>query len=325
MESLNPRISVIVPVYKVEGYLVKCVESLIDQTYKNIDIILVDDGSPDNCPKMCDQLAEQYNNITVLHKENGGLSDARNFGVSHTDNDWIVFVDSDDYVEPGYVETLVNLRNQFDAQMAVTRTVRENEDGSGKPAHKHFDSYLADNKTALYQVYSGMNVGWAAYGKLFPKEVLLKYPFPDGYYEDCACMYRILDEFDKIAIGDFENNYHYIQRKGSILGSRLNEKHYHIFDIAKEFEAYIKEKHPDLDILIVFLYRRAVAQLLNLQSMPWEKYKEIFMKYRPLFRKNIGRILSDKNITKNTKLYYLLLCGRPEVFYLQRKLLEKAR
>lgn len=325
MDNLYPKISVIVPVYKVESYLIKCVESLINQTYKNIDIILVDDGSPDRCPEMCDRLAEQYGNITALHKPNGGLSDARNFGVRYTENDWIVFVDSDDYVEPEYVETLVNLRNEFDAEMVVTRTVRENEDGSGRPAHKTFESYLADNETALYQIYSGMNVGWAAYGKLLKKSVLLKYPFPYGYYEDCACMYKIIDEFDRIAIGDYENNYHYIQRAGSILGSSLNEKHYHIFDIAKEFEEYISDKHPDMDILIVFFYRRAVAQLLNLQSMPWKTYKEIFMKYRPIFRKNIGRIMRDERITKNTKIYYLLLCGRPEVFYLQRKILTKTR
>lgn len=325
MNGLNPKVSVIVPVYKVEEYLNKCVQSLINQTYTNMDIILVDDGSPDDCPRMCDQFAEQYDNITALHKENGGLSDARNFGVRHTESEWIVFVDSDDYVEPEYVETLVNLRNQFDAQMAITRTVRENKDGSGKPAHRQFDSYLADNKTALYQVYSGMNVGWAAYGKLLPREALIKHPFPDGYYEDCACMYKIIDEFDRIAIGDFENNYHYIQRQGSILQSKLSEKHYHIFEIAKEFAAYINEKHPDMDILIVSVYRRAVVQLLNLQRLPWKTYKEIFLKYRPMFRKNIGRILKDERITKHTKIYYLLLCGVPEVFFVQRKILEKAR
>lgn len=325
MESRNPEISVIVPVYKVEKYLAKCVESLLAQTYKKMKIVLVDDGSPDSCPEICDRFAAQYENVRALHKENGGLGDARNFGVRNTDSEWIVFVDSDDYVEPVYVETLVNLKNQYDAQMVVTRTVRENEDGSGKPSHKAFASYLADKTTALYQVYSGMNVGWAAYGKLLPRSVLLSYPFPDGYYEDCACMYKIIDEFDRIAIGDFENNYHYIQREGSILGSTLNEKHYHIFDIVKEFEAYINEKHPDMDILIVFLYRRAVVQLLNLQNMPWKKYKEIFMKYRSVFRKNIRRILNDKRITRNTKIYYVLLCGRPEVFYLQRKLLEISR
>ena len=325
MENQCPRVSVIVPVYNVEAYLERCVESLIHQTYKNLDIILVDDGSPDRCPAMCDDFAARHENITALHKKNGGLSDARNFGVRHTNNDWIVFVDSDDYVEPKYVETMVKLRDQFDAEMVVTRTVRENEDGSGKPAHRPFESYLADNNAALYQIYSGMNVGWAAYGKLFPTAVLLKHPFPDGYYEDCACMYKIVDEFRRIAIGDYENNYHYIQREGSILGSNVSKKHFRIFDIAKEFESFIHEKHPDLDILIVFIYKRAVTQLLNLQKMPWKTYKEIYYRYRPLFRRSAKRILTDKSISKDAKIYHLLLCLRPEIFYAQRQLLIRTR
>ena len=213
---MEPKISVIVPVYKVEAYLEKCVRSLLNQTYKNMDIVLVDDGSPDRCPEMCDQYAAQYENVVALHKQNGGLSDARNFGVQHTDSEWIVFVDSDDCVEPEFVETLVSLKNQFDAEMAITRITRENEDGSGKPKRAPFDSYLADKETTLYQVYSGINVGWQACGKLLPRKVLQKHPFPVGYYEDCACMYKIIDEFDRIAIGDFESNYHYIQRGGSI-------------------------------------------------------------------------------------------------------------
>lgn len=324
-EKANLAVSVIVPVYKVEKYLDKCIRSLLSQTYKNIDIILVDDGSPDNCPEICDRFADKYENITALHKTNGGLSDARNYGVQHTDRDWIVFVDSDDYVEPEYVETLVNLRNKFDAEMVVTRTVRENEDGRGKPKHNNFESYLADKTTALYQIYSGMHVGWAAYGKLLQRDVLLKFPFPDGYYEDSACMYKIINEFDKIAIGDYESNYHYIQREGSILGSNFDKRHLHIFDIAKEFESFIHEKYPDLDILIVLFYKRAVTQLLNLQKMPWETYKSIFFKYRPYFRSQLNRIIKDKRITRKNKIYFALLCGRPEVFYFQRKLLLKTR
>ena len=209
--------------------------------------------------------------------------------------------------------------------MVVTRTVRENEDGTGKPYHRLFNSYLADKKTALYEIYSGMNVGWAAYGKLLPRFVLLKYPFPDGYYEDCACMYKIIDNFNRIAIGDFENNYHYIQRAGSILGSKLSEKHFRIFDIAQEFEDFICKQYPNMQILIVFFYKRAIVQLLNLQSMPWSKYKEIFLKYRFIFRKSIITILREKKLTLRTKLYFLLLCGRPELFFLQRKLLTKMR
>lgn len=325
MGSISPAISVIVPVYKVEPYLDRCVKSLLAQTYSNINIILVDDGSPDRCPEMCDHYALQYDNVVALHKPNGGLSDARNYGVNHTEDEWIVFVDSDDCVEPGYVETLVNLRNQFDAEMVITRTVRENEDGSGRPKHQSFESYLADKKTALYAAYSGEEVGWSACGKLYPKAVLLKHPFPDGYYEDCACMYWIIEEFDKIAIGDFDQNYHYIQRSGSILKAGLNKKHMHIFEIAEEFEAFIRERHPDMDILIVHLYRRAIAQLLNLQSMPWKMYKELFLKYRPIFRMNLNKIRHDTTMSPKLKMYYFLLCGRPEVFLLKSKVLKIVR
>jgi glycosyltransferase involved in cell wall biosynthesis len=189
------KLSIIIPVYRVEDTLNRCVESVLNQNLDDFEVILVDDGSPDKCPQMCDDWAKKDAHIQVIHKPNGGLSDARNAGIDIAQGDYLTFVDSDDYVEPEYVETLVNLRNEFDAEMVVTRTVRENEDGSGRPAHKTFESYLADNETALYQIYSGMNVGWAAYGKLLKKSVLLKYPFPYGYYEDCACMYKIIDEF----------------------------------------------------------------------------------------------------------------------------------
>ena len=319
------EISVIVPVYNVEAYLDRCVRSLLKQTYKNMKIILVDDGSTDQCPSMCDKYSNDYKNIIALHKINGGLSDARNYGVKFADTEWIVFVDSDDYVEPEYIETLVNLKSKYNAQMVITRTCRENEDGTGKPIHKHFKSYLADKKTALYQVYSGMNVNWSAYGKLLSRRVLQKFPFPQGYYEDCACMYKIINELNKIVIADYEHNYHYIQREGSILSSTLKEEHFHIFDIAAEFESFIYKYHPDLDILVVFFYKSAIVQLLNLQTMPWNIYKEIFMKYRKYFRKNLKRIMIDPHYPKKNKFYFLLLCGFPEIFWVQNKFLRKVR
>ena len=101
-------ITIVVPVYKVEKYLKKCVDSLLCQTYKNIEIILVDDGSPDTCPQLCDEYAQKNSNVVTYHKPNGGLSDARNYGVQKASGDWIVFVDSDDYVESSYVEDLWN-------------------------------------------------------------------------------------------------------------------------------------------------------------------------------------------------------------------------
>ena len=104
----QPLLSVIVPIYNVENYLDRCVESIVNQTYKNLEIILVDDGSPDNCPRMCDKWAEKDSRIKVVHKENGGLSDARNAGIPLTKGEIISFIDSDDWIEPAAYESLYN-------------------------------------------------------------------------------------------------------------------------------------------------------------------------------------------------------------------------
>lgn len=112
----NPLISVIVPVYNVEQYLNRCVESIVSQSYKNLEIILVDDGSPDNCPKMCDEWAEKDGRIKVIHKENGGLSDARNVGITASCGELITLVDSDDYIHPDMIQKLLN------------RMIRDNSD-----------------------------------------------------------------------------------------------------------------------------------------------------------------------------------------------------
>ncbi|MBO4962435.1 MAG: glycosyltransferase family 2 protein [Clostridia bacterium] len=118
------KISVIVPVYKVEQYLNDCVNSIVNQTYTNLEIILVDDGSPDNCPKMCDDWAKKDSRIKVVHKENGGLSDARNAGLNVVTGDYFVFVDSDDFVHVDYIKNLKNGIDKFDADLALSSHVR---------------------------------------------------------------------------------------------------------------------------------------------------------------------------------------------------------
>ena len=104
--SNEPLISVIVPIYKVEEYLDKCVETIVNQTYKNLEIILVDDGSPDNCPKMCDEWGKKDSRIVVIHKENGGVCSSRNMGLDIANGEWISFVDADDYIQPAYIEKM---------------------------------------------------------------------------------------------------------------------------------------------------------------------------------------------------------------------------
>lgn len=313
----GPLISVIVPIYKVEAYLSKCVNSLLAQTYENIEIILVDDGSPDNCPQVCDEFAKSYANVKTYHKENGGLSSARNYGVERANGEYVAFVDSDDYVEPNYVSDMYKLLTEFGADMCVTRVRRQKENSASTDNYKRFNDYCIDGNAAFFEIYRGGDVGWQAYGKLIKKEVMLNNPFPNGYYEDFAVMYKILRACSKIAIGDYRNNYHYIQREGSILVSQINEKHLHIFDLCDEINEYIKAEYPKsckFKCLSVMIYKRSVIQLLNLVNMTDEDFNMIFLKYRKLFRKNCLKILFSKHFNLAQKKGLLLLCLNSKLY-----------
>ena len=125
-----PTISVIVPVYKVEPYIRKCVDSILGQTFSDIQVILVDDGSPDQCGKICDEYAKQDNRVEVIHKENGGLSDARNAGIPYAKGEYIIFLDSDDYIDERMVERLHSLLNETNASIAACDFLCFFEDGS---------------------------------------------------------------------------------------------------------------------------------------------------------------------------------------------------
>ena len=128
-------ISIIVPVYNVEKYIHECVDSIINQTYKNIEIILVDDGSPDNCGKICDEYAKKDNRIKVIHKPNGGLSDARNHGIDVANGEWLMFIDSDDWIEPNMAEKLLHSALNNKADLAISSVILFDEEKEYIPEH----------------------------------------------------------------------------------------------------------------------------------------------------------------------------------------------
>lgn len=321
-----PLISIVVPIYGVEKYIERCVESLLMQSYENIEIVLVDDGSPDRCPEICDMYCEKYPKIQSFHKENGGLSDARNFGVKKSSGEWIIFVDSDDYVEPDYVLDLWNLKCQFNADMAATRTVRQFGENSVRLLKKNiFDNYSLCGKEAIFEIYGYSTIGWAAYGKLYNRQILLKHPFPIGIYEDCACMYRILNDCNVVAMGDYAYNYHYIQRNGSILSSQLEKKHFRIFDICDEFDRFIDEEYPDFSILKVLLRKSAIIQLLNMQNMDWDDFKMIFFKYTALFRKNFNKVFFMKGNSFKSRVIYLIMCTNPIIYKMMQRISDTGK
>ena len=218
--SKEPLISLIVPVYKVEEYLDKCVESIVNQTYKNLEIILVDDGSPDNCPKMCDEWAKKDKRIKVIHKENGGLSDARNTGIDIAKGEYITFIDSDDYIEYNYVDFLYKNLDENKADISMGKQyVRYPEKvintGSGKV-------YIVNPHDCFDKLLYGEDFDVSATIKLYKKELFKTIRFPKGrIYEDAATTYKLIDKSKKIVLNSMPI-YNYMIRRDSISNNHFS-------------------------------------------------------------------------------------------------------
>jgi len=237
---VNPKISIIVPVYNVEKYLDKCVQSIVSQTYKNLEIILVDDGSPDNCPKMCDEWAKKDKRIKVIHKKNGGLSDARNSGLDKATGKYIGFVDSDDYIHKDMYKKLLNTIQKQKADVAMCgvnyaydASVLELEEVNLKKAKtKDIYKYLIVNgkKRKDNKIFTD-NIMCAVWRCLYSKEFIKDLRFEkDLFCEDVVFTLELLKKNPKINItcGKY---YFYYQRQGSIIHNYNENK----FNARKNF------------------------------------------------------------------------------------------
>jgi glycosyltransferase involved in cell wall biosynthesis len=229
-----PTISIIVPIYNVEQYLHKCIDSILSQTFKDFELILVDDGSPDNCGEICDEYAAKDKRVKVIHKANGGLSDARNAGLNIVKGDYIGFVDSDDWIESNMYEVLLKLciNNKADVSTCLVNFQNNrNEIEVNKSNVSIFDS-----KTAIYLLYEGKLNGFSTWNKLYKKEIFNDLKFPKGrIYEDAAIMYRVFDVANYIAYINYPL-YNYNYREGSITKSNFSEKRFDV--VHNYYETY---------------------------------------------------------------------------------------
>ena len=165
------KISVIVPVYKVEKYLKRCVESIVQQTYQNIEIILVDDGSPDRCPEMCDEYARRDARIKVIHKSNGGLSDARNAGLNIASGDYISFVDSDDWIEEDFIEILYKNMKKENADISIIGYTLIWESGRKKRFTSDDEYYVFDKEDAVRELLKQQKFQCMVCQKMYRKSI----------------------------------------------------------------------------------------------------------------------------------------------------------
>ena len=236
------NISVVIPVYNVEDYLHYAIDSLVNQTHKNFEVLLINDGSTDNSGKLCDKYAQEYDWIRVFHKENGGLSDARNYGVLKATNEWIFFLDPDDYIEPFTFELLTLIRAKYQADLISTKVQTTNE------YEKYFaeqfnleSSQRVTKEEALELMLEDKVATVSACAKLYKKQILEMRPFPVGkIYEDFFVVAEHLRLAEQIVISPVVT-YHYYRRPGSIVQSQFTDKRFDFFEAGDYNRNQIKQ------------------------------------------------------------------------------------
>lgn len=243
---MNKLVSVIVPIYKVEAYLPRCIDSILRQTYLQLDIILVDDGSPDNCGTICDEYAAKDSRIRVIHKPNGGLSDARNAGLEIASGDYIYFVDSDDWIADDAIETLIKtMDNQTDIVMGCSVDVQESEGCIVETAWS-IPMGIRKELTQHEAMRDNLLGGWAAWNKLYRRELFQTIRFPVGRInEDEAILLHVLVLCNKVVqVG--HPTYYYFLRQNSITTSSFSEKKMDWYYNSKNNYHFIQAEYPNL-------------------------------------------------------------------------------
>ena len=309
---MNPLISVIIPIYNVEKYLARCVDSIVNQTYKNLEIILVDDGSPDRCPQMCDDYAEKDSRIKVVHKKNGGLSDARNAGIAVATGEYISFIDSDDYVSDDFFECLLDVINKENSDIAECSVVKFYEDN-------RFDEFSDDLSVKTYDTQDAMSALIAenpfhqhVWNKLYKTELVKDIPYAVGKLnEDEFWTYQVFGRANKVARLN-KTMYYYFQRNSSIMGVGYNIRRLDALEGKANRQKYIENNFPDLSTQAkIDLYGSCMfayqSVLKFMSGADKKKALELIRKYRKMYNLSFDEIkLADKSARK---YFYLAKCN----------------
>lgn len=311
---MNDLISVILPIYKVEKYLKKCIESILTQTYKNLDIILVDDGSPDKCGEIIEEFRKKDKRIRTIHQNNGGLSAARNNGIKIANGKYIVCIDSDDWIEKDMIEVLYKNIVNTNSDISICEFIEEDEYGKILSNKKYNNEIIEFSSIeALRSLIKQDILTNHAWNKLYKKNLFDEIEYPKGQLmEDVSTTYKLFEKANKIV---YQNTvlYHYIQRGTSILGNisekRINDQELAFFDRNK----YLMKKYPKLKMEIELDNLYNVKTLYYLAIMGGykrlydsQKYTEYYIEYKKLYKKNNTEIKGRKSLRlfyKNRTLY----------------------
>lgn len=305
MSNTQPLVSIIIPVYKVEKYLKDCVDSVRNQTYTNLEIILVDDGSPDRCGQMCDQYAAEDSRIRVIHQKNGGVSKARNIGLACSEGEYVFFADSDDMVADEAIEQLVIIAKKYDADMVCSafKTVDE--------AGVLLEDYSAERNAICMDTQQALKyyapAEWGPWNRLIRAQVHRGIIFPDyKIHEDEAIKFLLLERCKRVVQIQLPT-YFYRQRTNSATSLDSDVNRMDMFYSRRENLDYLRKHHPDL--VPMFLPKVCEDALLNLGVRTKMQHEEDtpIQELVQFFAENEHEIISCPYATKAQKIRCLLI------------------
>ena len=317
---MGEKISVIVPVYNVEQYLERCVDSIINQTYTNLEIILVNDGSTDNSGKLCDELAKKDERIRVIHKENGGLSDARNRGIDESESDLVGFIDSDDYIDSDMYEVLLKNLNDTDADLSMC-ALYDVYNNTPEAQVTNKETWKLSSEQAIKMVMEAKILSVTAVNKLYRKSLFTDLKFEVGKIaEDAFIMIKLLDKCEKI-VATNEKKYYYVHRENSITTQKFSTKLLNVIEAYEQNSNIILEKYPKLkDVAqtrMNWAYFYVLDRLLLDDNYNDKELENKLISYLKNHRKDI---LNDPLFTKGRKIGFIALLLSRNLY---RKLIEK--
>lgn len=305
-------ISVIIPVYKVEAYLAKCVDSVLAQTYANLEVILVDDGSPDGCGRICDDYAARDPRVRVIHKQNGGLSSARNAGIEAASGVFLAFVDSDDWIEPDAYEAMLSAALRHNVKLVCAGRLDEDA-GTGAVTEGLCPEKeeVVSGKELVSRIFRWDHLDSAAWDKLYAKELFREIRYPIGkVVEDVPTTYRIA-LLAGSAVMLPKRVYHYLHRENSITTAALSDKTFHFSQHTARIYADIRENLPELKTEARYLRVRSLYYNLWMEDRATEESKvrfaETFDESRRELKAELGFVLGSKLFRRTEKLEIALM------------------
>ena len=323
---MDDLISVIVPIYNTQEYLHQCVDSIISQTYQNLEIILVDDGSSDLSGAICDEYEKKDKRIKVIHKKNGGMSEARNEGLNASNGNYIQFVDSDDFMDPTMIEVLYNNSKNYNAQISMCSHYTYIDGEAKSDCTGKFCVYSKID--ALRELLMDRTIRSYAWNKLFAKSLFDEVRFPEGrVFEDIIAIPKLFDKANKLVLNDIPL-YYYRQRNGSVLHVQTKELRLSYIDAVLEVQDYIRAHVKSLDNYCDYNLALATTKtfydigLFKMYDLTKEKkVQEMYSKMKKIFavEEKSNFILSQ--VHNMWKIHFLYLAENEQDYILYNKYL----